>query len=71
MGLYLSRSREEQLLVADLMGLAGTSRRVGGGFVWPSFACQGSSWVRGSELLTAISDFNAAVAVVHSAQFNT
>jgi len=31
----------------------------------------GSSWVRGSELLTAISDFNAAAAVVHSAQFNT
>ena len=43
MGLYLSGCREEQLLVADLMGLEGTSRRVGGGFVWPSFACQATS----------------------------
>ena len=63
------------MLVADLGGLEGGHRdgRVGGDREAHRTASHavymrsGSSWLRGSELLTAISDFNAAVAVERGA----
>ena len=61
--------------MADLGGLEGGHRdgRVGGDREAHRTASHavymrsGSSWLRGSELLTAISDFNAAVAVERGA----